>query len=53
MPSATTTPKRTLHFLHDGRLITLEDTIELFNLVLGTKLSAAEKADLLAFLYTL
>ena len=37
----------------DGRLITLEDTIEFFNLVLGTKLTAAEKSDLLAFLYTL
>jgi cytochrome c peroxidase len=40
-------------YLHDGRLMTLEDTIEFFNLVLGTKLSAAEKKDLLAFLYTL
>jgi hypothetical protein len=39
--------------LHDGRLLTLEDTIEFFNLVLGTKLTAQEKADLLAFLYTL
>jgi cytochrome c peroxidase len=40
-------------YLHDGRLMTLEDTIEFFNLVLGTKLTATEKADLLAFLYTL
>jgi cytochrome c peroxidase len=40
-------------YMHDGRLMTLEDTIEFFNLVLGTKLTAAEKADLLAFLYTL
>jgi cytochrome c peroxidase len=40
-------------YLHDGRLMTLEDTIEFFNLVLGTKLTAPEKADLLAFLYTL
>jgi hypothetical protein len=40
--------------LHDdGRLITLDDTVEFFNLVLGTNLSAGEKADLLAFLYTL
>jgi cytochrome c peroxidase len=40
-------------YLHDGRLLTLEDTIEFFNLVLGTKLTALEKADLLAFLYAL
>jgi cytochrome c peroxidase len=37
-------------YLHDGRLLTLEDTIEFFNLVLGTKLTQAEKTDLLAFL---
>jgi cytochrome c peroxidase len=37
-------------YFHDGRLLTLEDTIEFFNLVLGTRLSAGEKADLLAFL---
>jgi cytochrome c peroxidase len=40
-------------YLHDGRLMTLDDTVEFFNLVLGTNLSAAEKSDLLAFLYTL
>jgi len=40
-------------YLHDGRLLTLEDTIEFFNLVLGTKLTEHEKADLLAFLYAL
>lgn len=40
-------------YLHDGRLLTLEDTIEFFNLVLGTKLTADEKADLLAFLLCL
>jgi hypothetical protein len=34
-------------------LLTLEDTIEFFNLILQTRLSEAEKADLLAFLYTL
>jgi len=37
-------------YLHDGRLLTLEDTVEFFNLVLGTKLAAAEKADLVAYL---
>jgi cytochrome c peroxidase len=40
-------------YLHDGRLLTLEDTIEFFNLVLGTGLTEDEKADLLAFLYAL
>ena len=37
-------------YLHDGRLLTIEDTVEFFNLVLGTKLSKAEKDDLVAFL---
>jgi cytochrome c peroxidase len=40
-------------YLHDGRLLTLEDTVEFFNLVLGTQLTAEEKADLVAFLRTL
>jgi cytochrome c peroxidase len=40
-------------YLHDGRLLTLDDTVEFFNLVLELKLSAAEKQDLLTFLYTL
>jgi cytochrome c peroxidase len=40
-------------YLHDGRLMTLDDTIEFFNLVLGTRLTEDEKKDLLAFLYTL
>lgn len=40
-------------YLHDGRLLTLEDTVEFFNLVLGTKLNKDEKADLLAFLLCL
>jgi len=40
-------------YLHDGRLLTLEDTIEFFNLVLDTRLTRREKQDLLAFLYTL
>ncbi|RMG04490.1 MAG: cytochrome B6 [Planctomycetota bacterium] len=35
---------------HDGRLLTLEDTVEFHNLVLGTKLTEQEKADLVAFL---
>jgi cytochrome c peroxidase len=40
-------------YLHDGRLLTLDDTIEFFNLVLGLKLADAEKRDLLAYLYAL
>jgi cytochrome c peroxidase len=40
-------------YLHDGRLLTLEDTVEFFNLVLELKLTAAEKGDLVAFLRAL
>jgi len=40
-------------YLHDGRLLTLADTIEFFNLILGTQLAAGEKSDLEAFLRTL
>src|SRR6202048_3532273 len=40
-------------YLHDGRLLTLEDTVEFFNLVLETKLSDAEKRDLVAFMRAL
>lgn len=40
-------------YLHDGRLLTLEDTVEFFNLVLGTKLTEEEKADIVAFLRAL
>jgi cytochrome c peroxidase len=36
-------------YLHDGRLLTLEDTVEFFNLVLGVNLTRDEKADLVAF----
>ena len=37
-------------YFHDDRLLTLEDTVEFFNLILGTKLSADEKSDLVAFM---
>jgi cytochrome c peroxidase len=40
-------------YLHDGRLLTLDDTVEFFNLVIGTKLTGEEKRDLVAFLRTL
>jgi cytochrome c peroxidase len=37
-------------YMHDGRCLTLEDTVELFNLVLELKLTAQEKTDLTAFM---
>ncbi len=37
-------------YLHDGRLLTLEDAVEFFNLVLQIKLNEQEKKDLVAFL---
>lgn len=40
-------------YLHDGRLLTLEDTVEFFNLVLGTKLGDQEKQDLVLFMRAL
>ncbi len=37
-------------YLHDRRLLTIEDTVEFFNLITGVKLSEQEKKDLVAFL---
>jgi cytochrome c peroxidase len=37
-------------YLHDGRLLTLEDTVEFFNLILETDLTAQEKQDVVAFM---
>ena len=37
-------------YLHDGRLLTLEDAVEFFNLVQQLHLSSQEKKDLVAFL---
>ncbi len=37
-------------YFHDGRLLTLEDVTEFFNLILELKLSKEEKADLVAFM---
>jgi cytochrome c peroxidase len=37
-------------YLHDGRLLTLDDTVEFFNLILQLKLTHQEKADLSTFL---
>jgi len=45
--------KDTPPYLHDGRLLTLDDTVEFFNLILGTQLTATEKQDLVAFLRAL
>src|SRR5262249_52606831 len=40
-------------YMHDGRCLTIEDTVELFNLLLGTKLTGEEKHDLVLFLRAL
>jgi cytochrome c peroxidase len=40
-------------YLHDGRLLTLEDTVEFFNLVLELGLAPGEKSDLVQFLRAL
>jgi cytochrome c peroxidase len=37
-------------YLHDGRCLTLEDTVEFFNLILQTDLAEQEKQDLADFL---
>jgi cytochrome c peroxidase len=37
-------------YLHDGRLLTLDDTVEFFNLILTLRLTGPEKQDLVAFL---
>lgn len=40
-------------YLHDDRLLTLEDTVEFFNLVTQLKLTEQEKKDLVAFMRVL
>lgn len=40
-------------YLHDGRLLTLEDTVEFFNLIQQLKLTEEEKKDLVHFLRVL
>jgi cytochrome c peroxidase len=40
-------------YLHDGRLLTLEDVVEFFNLVQQLNLTPQEKTDLVAFLRVL
>ena len=45
--------KDTPPYLHDGRLPTLDDTVEFFNLILGVQLTTQEKQDLVTFLRAL
>lgn len=40
-------------YLHDGRLLTLDDTVEFFNLVLELQLNQQEKQDLVSFMEAL
>jgi cytochrome c peroxidase len=40
-------------YMHDERLLTLDDTVEFFNLILGTQLTTQEKKDLVEFLRAL
>jgi len=40
-------------YLHDGRCLTLEDTVEFFNLVLALKLTQEEKSNLVVFMQAL
>ena len=40
-------------YLHDDRLLTLDDTVEFFNLVLELKLNEQEKKDLVSFMRVL
>jgi cytochrome c peroxidase len=40
-------------YMHDGRCLTLEDTVEFFNLIQGLKLTAQQKTDLVAFMRAL
>ena len=40
-------------YMHDGRLLTLADTVEFFNLVLSLKLTQQEKECLVAYMLAL
>ena len=40
-------------YLHDGRLPTLADTVEFFNLVLGLQLTPQEKDSLVTYMLAL
>jgi cytochrome c peroxidase len=45
--------KDTPPYLHDGRLPTLHDTVEFFNVLFGLELERTEKDDIVAFMLTL
>jgi len=45
--------KDTPPYMHDGRLLTLEDTVEFFNLIQQLNLNAQEKKDLVEFMRAL
>ncbi|MFZ5866240.1 MAG: cytochrome B6 [Thermodesulfobacteriota bacterium] len=45
--------KDTPPYLHDGRLLTLEDTVEFFNIIQQLNLSAQERKDLVEFMRAL
>ena len=40
-------------YLHDGRLLTLEDSVEFFNIILHSQLTPTEKKDLVQYLRAL
>ena len=40
-------------YMHDGRLLTLEDTVEFFNIILELGLKSDERADLVTFMRAL
>ena len=40
-------------YFHDGRLLTLEDAVLLFDILLGTRLGEQEQKDVVAFLRAL
>ena len=48
-----TTVKDSPPYLHDGRLLTIADTVEFFNLVLALKLTQEEKDALVAYMLAL
>ena len=45
--------KESAPYMHDGRLLTLADTVEFFNLIQELKLNEREKQDLVAFMLCL
>ena len=53
MPSPLRGIKDSPPYPHDGRLLTLDDTVEFFNTVLALGLKPEEKADLITFMLTL